>query len=601
MPSATKNDVMSVYYNAGRYDISGIVLPFSGAIRRIFMLSFLINVLSVMIPVFIMFFADRRVSFSLASGGALNVVLLSSILGFNFIFRYVRAGMISYILFSIDAEVCNNILEKVFKIPAKKMEKKTEAFWHSVFADIDVIRNGLSGSYVVNLFDVPFVLLFVGTIGILFDRYFFVVLLFLLAYAAFVVFAVYMLGVVDDKEKMAVKERDELVSGTIHNLSSFKTLALTDRVRDMWMDYQESIIDNTYRRNYTLDICIVLSFVIYFLGLVVLSIVGMYALDTGLMSAGALLAALLLFSYAFILIDSFIKYLPEYFKFINSTERLSQVMAEQVDAIKTESIDSVTTGNLVLKNVVLDDGRRSAILSGVDFTFKDGTVYVVRAKSTFDSSIFLKSLLGAYDLESGQVMFDRYDVAQLAADSVKDYMHYSGEGYFAIEGTIKENLNCLISKDEKDSAYAGFVDYRKAAEMLGFDEAVARLPNGYNTTIDAKTDLLSQEELKLMSIARVFVGNPRVMLFDQPFLGLRKNYREKLIAALAAMSADRIVIVSTLDKDIAKKTVVSIEDGKMTTLNSDTFDEASKEIAGRTPEDEGGNRALFRKIFRKKK
>lgn len=599
MTGAEKNDAMSVYYGAGRYDIAGIILPFKGAIRRIFLLSFLINALSAMIPAAVMLLIDRRVSLSLQSNGLMNIVLLSSVLGCNFVFRWVRAGMISYILFSIDKGVCGSILDKVFKIPAKKMEKKTEAFWHSVFMDIDVIRNGLSGSYAMNLFDMPFVLLFVGTAGILFDRYFFVALLFLFAYAVFALFAIWALSAVDDREKMAMKERDELVAATIHNLSSLKTLSLTERVRGMWADYQESIIDNTYRRNYTLDICLVLSFVIYFMGVVVFSVIGMHAVEAGSMTLGALVGALLLFSLAFFLANNFIKYLPEYFKFINSTERLSQVMAEQVEAIRTESIESITTGNLALKDATLEDAQRRAILSGVNFTFKDGGVYVVRAKSTFEGSIFLKSLLGAYDLESGQVMFDRYDVAQLAAESVKDYIHYSGENYFVIEGTIKENLNCLLSSEDKDSSYAGFADYRKASAMLGFDEVVARLANGYNTLVEAKTDLLSQEELKLMCLARVFVGNPRVMLFDQPFLGLRKHYREKLAAAIAEMAGDRIVIVSTLDKDIAKKTVVGIEDGKLTTLTADTFDEAAREIEGRT--EDGANRAMFRKIFRKKK
>ena len=370
----------------------------------------------------------------------------------------------------------------------------------------------------------------------------------------------------------------------------------------MWMDYQESIIDNTYRRNYTLDVCLVLSFVIYFLGVVVFSIIGMHAIDVGLMSVGALLAALLLFGLAFFLANNFIKYLPEYFRFINSAERLSQVMAEQVEALKTESVESVSEGNLVLDKVTLTDGQKRTILADVNFTFKDGAVYVVRAKSTFESSLFLKSLLGAYELEAGGIMFDKYDVSRLSTESIKDYIHYSGESHFVIDGTIKENLNCLLSKEGKDSSYAGFVDYKRAAEMLGLDAVIARLPNGYNTLVDTKTDLMSQEELKLLSIARVFVGNPRVMLFDQPFLGLRKNYREKLVAALAQTSEDRIVIVSTLDKDIAKKTVVSIEDGRITTLNADAFDEATKEIAGRSGEDESGaNRALFRKIFRKKK
>ena len=103
-----------------------------------------------------------------------------------------------------------------------------------------------------------------GVVRILFGKYFFVMLFVFLLYLVIVLSAIYMLGIVDDKEKLAIKERDELVSNTIRNLSSLKTLSLSDKVMYMWKDYQRSIIDNTYKRNYMLDIFLVLSFVIYF-------------------------------------------------------------------------------------------------------------------------------------------------------------------------------------------------------------------------------------------------------------------------------------------------------------------------------------------------
>ena len=160
-------------------------------------------------------------------------------------------------------------------------------------------------------------------------------------------------------------------------------------------------------------------------------------------------------------------------------------------------------------------------------------------------------------------------------------------------------MNCFLN--ESDTSFAGFVDYKKVAKMFGLDEIIAKLPNGYNTIIDSKTDLLTQEEMKLLSIARVFVGNPKVMIFDQPFLGLRKIYKEKLIKAFAEFSSDKIIIVSTTEKDIGKRKVINIENEKITMLTSDTFDEALMDINAKIEEEDATeNRALFRRIFRKK-
>ena len=597
-----KEQLKDVYYDKSKYDISSIIAPFKREIRKVFVLSFFINFLTLMIPLFVMFLFDEKFRLGFHGEGLVNLVALIAVVCFNFLFRYERASVINFILRSIDTNVCNGILERVFKIPVKKMEKKNDAFWHSVFSDIDVIRNGLSGSYIINLFDIPFVLLFMGLIGILLGKYFFVMIFLAIFYAVVIISAGYTLGIVDDKEKLAVKERDELVSNTIRDLSSLKTLSLSEKVMFMWKDYQRSIIDNTYKRNYTLDMFLVIAFVIYCVGLVIFSLIGEHSYNFGFMSLGALVAVLLLFSHSFYIINNFIKYFPQYFKFSNSTERLAQVMAEQVDAIKTEEIEDITLGNIELKDFTLEDNRNNVILKNVNFTFKDGLLYVIRAKNTFEGSLFLKSLFGGYEASNGEILFDRYNVANLKTDSLKDYIHYASENAFVLEGTIKENLTCLVSKNSLDDDFAGFMDYKEVSKLLGFDEVVKKLPNGYNTLIAPKTDVLSLEELKLLSIVRVFVGNPRVILLDQPFLGLRKKYKENIIKLLQDISKDKIIIISTQEKELSKRLVLNIEDEKISTLTVEAFDDASKDLQNKIygDDDPAETRALFRRIFRKK-
>ena len=592
------NTSIDRYYENSKYDIFNVIAPFRSELKKIFLFSFLINLLTVMLPLYLMFVIDGKIHLSFDNEGALNIIFLVALIFFNFLFRYTRTSVVNFILRSADTNICNRILEKVFKIPAKKMEKKNDAFWHSVFSDIDVIRNGLSSIYIVNLFDIPFTLLFMGITGILFGRYFFIVLFTFIFYSVIVGFALYMLGIVDDKEKLAIKERDELVSNTIRDLSSLKTLSLSDKVMYMWKDYQRSIIDNTYKRNYTLDVFLVLSTVLYFISLVIFTFIGYFSYDAGLMSFGAIIATLLLLGQSFFTIDNFVKYLPQYFKFLNSSERLTQVMAEQGEALKTDVIEDVTHGNIELKQFTLTDSRKNIILNDVNFTFADGSVYIIRAKNTFDGSLFLRTLFGGYDGEKGEVLFDRYNIQTIKTDSLKNFIHYTNSSSFVIEGTIKENLTCLISKNSADASYSGFLDYKKASSLLGFDEIVSKLPNGYNTIIDAKTEPLSAEELKLLSIVRAFVGNPKVILLDQPFVGLRRNYRDNLIKILQSMKQDKIIIISTQYQGLSDCTFVNIEDGAISTTNID----ATNSIASvsDTDSDPMETHALFKRIFKKK-
>jgi len=580
-------DVMA-YYDGPKKGMAGIIAPFRGAIRGLFGLSFVITILTIAVPIFLMLFFDGRIALGERSFGMLGMLAIAVILGLNFLIRYVRSSMIGQILYKIDSKVSSNILEHVFKIPMR--DKKMDSFWHSVFMDIDVIRGGLTSGYVSNLLDTPFLLLIMATMGVLFGKYFFIVLLFAAIYIAFIMVTIRAASAMDDREKLAIKERDELVTNTVYSMGTIKTMLITDKVQKTWEDYQAAIVEATYKRSYVIDMCSVLSYAIYLLGLVIFSVVGVYSMSRGTMSIGVIIACIILFSINFFILHSFIRNIPEYFRFTNSTERLGQVIREQETKSKVEIIEDVTTGELSLDKATILGEKENIIVNAQSFTFKDGKTYIVKAKNAFEGTLFLKTLFGGYTADEGTIMFDRYDISRLMLKSIKDYIHYAAERYFVIDGTIKENL-CALLSENADPGYAGFIDYKKAAEMLGLDAIIGTLPNKYNTIIDSKTTLLSEEELKLISLARTFVGNPRVMLFDQPFLGLSLVSRAKFTEAVTSIEAERIVIISEQGEWTNPRVQLSLNNGiiKETAENGKSSDE-----------DDGSSNALFRRIMRKK-
>jgi ATP-binding cassette subfamily B protein len=309
------------------------------------------------------------------------------------------------------------------------------------------------------------------------------------------------------------------------------------------------------------------------------------------MSVGSIIASVLLFSYNFFMVGNFIRFLPEYFRFVNSIERLSQAIADQETSAKTDRIEDITDGCLKLEKATVVGEKDEVILNRQTFEFRDGRPYVIRANNTFEGSLLLRSMMGGHNATEGRILFDRYDLDRLQPKSVKDYIRYSPEGYFVIDGTIKENLTCLMSEAADAKKYAGFIGYRDAAEMLGLESTIRALPNGYNTIIDGKTRLLSEEDLKLLSLARAFVGNPRVMLFDKPLSGLSSTSREKLMDAMESVARDRVIIASETEAWPADRIEISLNDGIISA--------AEKNREEGLPED-GQNRASFKRVFMKK-
>ena len=74
-----KNQIANVYYDKSRYDIASIIAPFKKEIKKVFLLSFFINLLTVMIPLFVMFLFDEKFKLSLQGDGLLNLIVLISV------------------------------------------------------------------------------------------------------------------------------------------------------------------------------------------------------------------------------------------------------------------------------------------------------------------------------------------------------------------------------------------------------------------------------------------------------------------------------------------------------------------------------------------
>ena len=88
---------------------------------------------------------------------------------------------------------------------------------------------------------------------------------------------------------------------------------------------------------------------------------------------------------------------------------------------------------------------------------------------------------------------------------------------------------------------------------------------GYNTIIDNNVDILSHEEIKLVNIIRTIIGNPSVILLDNPFSNLSHENRQQLINLLVKISKEKLIIItsSNYDSYINDSHMVFIKNGEI--------------------------------------
>jgi ATP-binding cassette subfamily C protein len=200
-------------------------------------------------------------------------------------------------------------------------------------------------------------------------------------------------------------------------------------------------------------------------------------------------------------------------------------------------ISSIETKNL---NLFFND---KVILNNVNVTFEMGKIYGVVGANGSGKSTLTNLIMGLYINEKeGNIYFDNNDISQLNLYHLrKELIGISEQEPMLINESIKYNL---LNPDIDTELINKYID------ILGLDEYIKRQPMGLNTIIYEKNSNISGGEKQKISILRVLLKDPKIMIFDEPTSALDLNSSQKFINYLSSIKDNKIILLITHDKDI---------------------------------------------------
>ncbi len=137
-----------------------ILRPLWPTFREIVVLSFFVNLMALAVPVFVMQVYDRVIFHAgLATLEGLVIGILC-VLAFDWVLRQSRTRILQRIALRLDISIGRSLFDKLVSLPLSALEKRPAAYWHSLFRDVDIVRNTLSGAAALMVCDLPFALLF---------------------------------------------------------------------------------------------------------------------------------------------------------------------------------------------------------------------------------------------------------------------------------------------------------------------------------------------------------------------------------------------------------------------------------------------------------
>lgn len=289
-------------------------------------------------------------------------------------------------------------------------------------------------------------------------------------------------------------------------------------------------------------------------------IMGAYLMTTGELTSADLVTFLLYINNFTEPVKKLVNFTEQFQNGYSGYERFLEIMniapdiKDKPDAVHLEQV----RGDIQFDDVSFHyEGKEENVLSHVTLNVRAGE-YVALVGSSGAGKTTLCSLIPRfYDVSAGSVKLDGRDVRDICLKELRNQIGIVQQDVYLFAGTVMDNIR--YGKPE-----ASDEEVIRAARAANAHEFIMSLPEGYDTDIGQRGVKLSGGQKQRLSIARVFLKNPPVLIFDEATSAL-DNESEKIVQqSLEKLAKDRTTFViahrlSTIRN--AQRILVLTEDG----------------------------------------
>ncbi|WP_309398092.1 ABC transporter ATP-binding protein [Cerasicoccus maritimus] len=251
-----------------------------------------------------------------------------------------------------------------------------------------------------------------------------------------------------------------------------------------------------------------------------------------------------------------------------SGERVFEILDAPIEVENPEQPQQFPSGLLEIdfRNVTFQYPERPAVLKDFNLTIELGKVTALVGHTGAGKSTIANLAMRAYDATDGSVTINGVDIKDFSLDNLHQQIGHVAQDPFLFEGTVRENL--LLAKENA-------TDEEIECALRGSSawDFVQKMPDQVDTNIGEKGIRLSQGEKQRLTIARVLLKNPPMVILDEATASVDTITERQIQHALENLMSERTVLViahrlSTIRK--ADKIVV-LESGGI--LEQGTHDE----------------------------
>ena len=248
---------------------------------------------------------------------------------------------------------------------------------------------------------------------------------------------------------------------------------------------------------------------------------------------------------------------PEIQTGFSSLKRINNVLNESNDVNDGKEKINEVIKKIEFNHVDFGYSKDKLVIKDFNIEVKEGQKIAIVGPTGCGKTTIINLLLRFYDPSQGSISFDNLNTKDILKESLRSSFGMVLQDTWIFSGTVREN----IIYGKKDASEEEIIEATKKANCYDF---IMRLPNGFDTYIDDYSGL-SVGQKQLISIARVMLVNPKIMILDEATSNIDTRTEMKISAAFNILMEGKtsFVIAHRLSTIIHSDLILVMKDGEI--------------------------------------
>jgi ATP-binding cassette subfamily B multidrug efflux pump len=256
---------------------------------------------------------------------------------------------------------------------------------------------------------------------------------------------------------------------------------------------------------------------------------------------------------------------------LTAVERINELLDEEIqikDSLSAKhflenakNVNKKFKGKIEFKNVNFFYNEGEHIINNLSFIINPGEHVAFVGPTGSGKTTIIRLLCRLYEPQAGQILIDDIDIKDIPIATLRDMLGVVLQDTFIFSGNVADNLKLNSNVDN--------LELENLCNELGLDNLLKKLPEGLNTILRERGGNLSSGERQLLSVARVAIRNPVVLIMDEAtaFMDpsteatLQKDLERILSKRTALVIAHRLATIEGSDKILVLKGGSLVEEG----------------------------------------